>query len=284
MTDFQGERPRMSGRGYSRGFIRFQSTGGSSSGGGASIPPPPSLQVNSRPASNKGFTPLSAIHKSAGTIDPLTALKRRHKTEDEYFNDDDDDSALPYQPAPGSPSAAGGTVSDDEDPLERFMSGIESEVKRQAEAPKIQKSDGTAPKGVRNDIEDLDDEESYYKFVAENPNFGKDEDSDDGLEYDEDGNPIAPKKSKHIDPLPPIDHSAIEYAPFEKNFYEQHPDITNLTINEVEGLRKTLGIKVLNVNIIFFKPCFLIFLALQFNFLLFCIFFKGKWGWLSTAR
>ena len=35
-----------------------------------------------------------------------------------------------------------------------------------------------------------------YRYVAENPNFGKDVDSDDELEYDEDGNPMAPKKSK----------------------------------------------------------------------------------------
>ena len=35
-----------------------------------------------------------------------------------------------------------------------------------------------------------------YRYVEENPNFGKDEDSDNDIEYDEDGNPIAPKKSK----------------------------------------------------------------------------------------
>ena len=35
------------------------------------------------------------------------------------------------------------------------------------------------------------------RYVAENPNLGKDEDSEnDDIEYDEDGNPIAPKKSK----------------------------------------------------------------------------------------
>jgi len=34
-------------------------------------------------------------------------------------------------------------------------------------------------------------------YVAENPDFGKDEDSgNEGIDYDEDGNPIAPKKSK----------------------------------------------------------------------------------------
>lgn len=81
--------------------------------------------------------------------------------------------------------------------------------------------------------------------MAENPNFGKDEDSDNDMEYDEDGNPLAPKRSKYIDPLPPIDHFSIEYQPFEKNFYEEHVDITKLSDEDVQNLRTTLGIKVL---------------------------------------
>jgi len=88
--------------------------------------------------------------------------------------------------------------------------------------------------------------------VAENPNFGQDEDSeDDGLEYDEDGNPIAPKKSRHIDPLPPIDHSQISYDPFEKNFYVEHEDIEKLTDEQVESLRTALCTKVVNVAKVF---------------------------------
>ena len=55
------------------------------------------------------------------------------------------------------------------------------------------------------------------------------DDDDVDIEYDADGNPIAPAKSKYIDPLPPIDHSKIEYKPFEKNFYNEHPDIAGLS-------------------------------------------------------
>lgn len=52
-------------------------------------------------------------------------------------------------------------------------------------------------RGVRDDIENEDDEESYYRYIEENPNAGADkDDSDIELEYDEDGNPIAPVKSK----------------------------------------------------------------------------------------
>ena len=53
-----------------------------------------------------------------------------------------------------------------------------------------------------------------------------------------------PEKNKIIDPLPPIDHTLIEYENFEKNFYEEHEEIKNLSQQEVDELRKTLGIKV----------------------------------------
>lgn len=46
--------------------------------------------------------------------------------------------------------------------------------------------------------------------MAENPNAGVvPEEEEDNLEYDSDGNPIAPSK-KIIDPLPPIDHSEVK--------------------------------------------------------------------------
>lgn len=52
-------------------------------------------------------------------------------------------------------------------------------------------------RGIRDDIENEDDEESYYRYMEENPTAGQEKEaSDDELEYDEDGNPIAPAKSK----------------------------------------------------------------------------------------
>ena len=57
--------------------------------------------------------------------------------------------------------------------------------------------------------------------MKENPLAGAAADEDDlDIEYDADGNPIAPAKSKWIDPLPILDHSTIQYQPFEKNFYD----------------------------------------------------------------
>ena len=84
-----------------------------------------------------------------------------------------------------------------------------------------------------------------FRYMEENPLAGvQNDESDQEIEYDEDGNPIAPKKSKEIDPLPPIDHSEIDYIDFEKNFYNVHEEIVKLTPDQVEELRQKLGIKV----------------------------------------
>lgn len=59
-------------------------------------------------------------------------------------------------------------------------------------------------------------QEAYFRYMAENPNAGVvPEEEEDNLEYDSDGNPIAPSK-KIIDPLPPIDHSEV------REFYPSH--------------------------------------------------------------
>lgn len=100
--------------------------------------------------------------------------------------------------------------------------------------------------GIRNDLEEEDHEESYYRYMEENPNAGLAPVDDDNpeIEYDEDGNPIPPDKKKFIDPLPPIDHSEIEYKPFKKNFYQEHAEIEMLTNEKVTELQKALGITV----------------------------------------
>jgi ATP-dependent RNA helicase DDX42 len=85
------------------------------------------------------------------------------------------------------------------------------------------------------------------RWLEENPTAGnsKDEDEDDlNVEYDADGNPIAPEKIKYIDPLPPINHSDITYHSFEKNFYEEHEDIVGLNNIQIIDLQQKLNVKV----------------------------------------
>lgn len=124
------------------------------------------------------------------------------------------------------------------------MAGIEKQVER--ESKKVQHIElKPKNKGIRADIDDMDDEESYYKYMEDNPTAGLiDEGEDDDLEYDEDGNPIPPPKKRTIDPLPPIDHSEIKYDAFEKNFYVPHEEIVNMKKDQIDSLRNTLGLKV----------------------------------------
>lgn len=132
------------------------------------------------------------------------------------------------------------------------MNDLNKKVKKE-EVIKPLKEDSSAKgkgKAVRHDIEEEDDEESYYRYIKENPLAGLQGDDSDSeqIEYDEDGIPIKLGK-KHIDPLPPIDHSTISYSPFEKNFYEEHEEIKNLPLEQANELRETLGLKVSGISI-----------------------------------
>ncbi|CAG5135669.1 unnamed protein product, partial [Candidula unifasciata] len=98
-------------------------------------------------------------------------------------------------------------------------------------------------KGTRDDIDNEDVQESYFRYMEENPNAGVVNEEEDIIDYDSDGNPILERK-KVIDPLPPLDHSTIEYQPFERNFYAPHEEIESLSDDQVDELRRKLGIKV----------------------------------------
>lgn len=125
------------------------------------------------------------------------------------------------------------------------MAGIEKQVEHESKKSQQTAMQKPKNKGTRADIDDMDDEESYYKYMEENPTAGLiDEGEDDELDYDSDGNPIPPPKKRTIDPLPPIDHSEIQYDAFEKNFYVPHDEIVNMKKDQIESLRKTLGLKV----------------------------------------
>lgn len=53
---------------------------------------------------------------------------------------------------------------------------------------------------------------------------------------------------KTIDPLPDIDHSTIEYKPFNKYLYQEHSDISALSPKEVFDLRAAMDIRVFGSN------------------------------------
>jgi ATP-dependent RNA helicase DDX42 len=73
-------------------------------------------------------------------------------------------------------------------------------------------------------------------------------DDDEVFEYDEDGNVIWSWK-KVIDPLTALDHASVDYAPFQRNFYAEHSDISALNHLQAEQLRQTLNVKTSGLNV-----------------------------------
>ncbi|KAL4222426.1 ATP-dependent RNA helicase ddx42 [Mactra antiquata] len=174
--------------------------------------------------------------------------RSRIQDEDDYFDVNDEEDNTEYQPAPGSPGVDNdkNDDSDSDDPLDAFMAGIEQEVVEESKPKRKETKKKGDEKGVRDDIEQEDVEEAYYRYMEENPMAGvlADEAEDLNVEYDNEGNIIYVEKNKIIDPLPPIDHSDIDYEKFERNFYVEHSEISKLKDQELNELRDALGIRV----------------------------------------
>ncbi|XP_074658788.1 ATP-dependent RNA helicase DDX42-like [Tubulanus polymorphus] len=257
---------RPKGFGFGGFSMSSSSSDGSSSGGGRNrdrdrsnrgsdgknrgVAIPPSPVVSQTPG--RGYENPLAIPPPirGGTYGQIG--KRRVKSEEDYFDEEDieEHKDLEYQPVPGSPTFDKNLndSDDSDDPLDAFMAGIECEVKKQTGADV--EDDEKQPKkkqqqqAIRDDIEEEDVQESYFRYMEENPLAGVYLEDDTPLDYDEEGNPIIPEKNKIIDPLPPVDHTMIDYDPFEKNFYTPHEEISRLSLVEVDQLRRTLGIRV----------------------------------------
>ncbi|XP_060945734.1 ATP-dependent RNA helicase DDX42 [Limanda limanda] len=175
--------------------------------------------------------------------------------ENAYFEDDEEDSSsnvdLPYIPAENSPtrqqmqSGGGGGSDSEDDPLDAFMAEVENQAAKDMKKLEEKEKEKKSAKGIRDDIEEEDEQEAYFRYMAENPTAGLSlEEEDENVDYDSDGNPIAPTTKKIILPLPPIDHSEIDYPPFEKNFYIEHEELISLTGIQVSELRQKLNLRV----------------------------------------
>ncbi|XP_033826607.1 ATP-dependent RNA helicase DDX42 isoform X1 [Periophthalmus magnuspinnatus] len=172
--------------------------------------------------------------------------------ENAYFEDDEEEASnnvdLPYIPAENSPTRqqmkAGGGSDSEDDPLDAFMAEVESQAAR--DMKKLEEKEKENPdKGIRDDIEEEDEQEAYFRYMAENPTAGlTQEEEEENIDYDSDGNPIPSTTKKIIMPLPPIDHTEIDYPPFEKNFYQEHEELSSLTGTQVIELRQKLNLRV----------------------------------------
>lgn len=126
---------------------------------------------------------------------------------------------------------------DEVDPLDAFMEGIHEEMKAAPPPKPKEKLDR-----YKDDEED-DPMDSFLRakkdlgltLAADALRAGYDSDEevyaaakavDAGMvDYDSDDNPVVVEKKK-IEPIPPLDHSSIDYEPFNKDFYEESESVS----------------------------------------------------------
>ncbi|KAI3449387.1 hypothetical protein Pfo_006052 [Paulownia fortunei] len=151
---------------------------------------------------------------------------------------------------------SGGAAAEDEiDPLDAFMEGLQEEMKAAPPPKAKEKLDK-----YKDDVED-DPVEIFLKAKKDlglqlaadalHAGYNSDEEVyaaakavDAGMvEYDSDDNPIVVDKKK-IEPIPALDHSSIDYEPFNKDFYEEKPSISGMSDQDVSEYRNSLAIRV----------------------------------------
>ena len=198
---------------------------------------------------------INRRHKYVNVLDEKIELsstvqrQKRVRLDDEYFDDVDEETEMPNSHKRQEEEED----DDEEDPLDQFMANLEKEPpcqQKTKEGSGERMSSKKNLKGSRGDIDNEDDQESYYRYMEENPTAGLStafksaSDDEESIEYDGEGNAIGVKKLGYIDPLPPIDHSKITYENFTKNFYSEHPEIESLSPDQVRELRKKLDVRV----------------------------------------
>lgn len=144
---------------------------------------------------------------------------------------------------------------DEVDPLDAFMSGIQEEVRKinrvdmRGGVMKSTKpiSVGTGEAGAKKPVIIM----GVAKKVDAKKKGELMEQNQDALEYssEEEGEDLkdtmASINSKGKKELVKIDHTAVEYVPFRKDFYVEVPEIANMTKEEVDAYRAELeGIKI----------------------------------------
>ncbi|CAO3596722.1 unnamed protein product [Absidia cylindrospora] len=206
----------------------------------------------------------------ASSTTPTTTKKKRT-----IEADDEDDFLASAGLAPTTATTTTAaqqtpTVADDEDedPLDAFMADMTEQAKKTDTEPKVR----------RDDLEEEDDIESYVRHMKEkgivigktgrstqrDENADSDEEvyaaaaaADAGQVYDSDdmegNNDGGRYVKKEIEPLARVDHSSINYPEIEKNFYQEHADISAMTVEQTQAIRQDLGLHVSGSFVA--KPC-----------------------------
>ena len=144
------------------------------------------------------------------------------------------------QPAPGQ---QGNSAIDDDDPLDAFMA---DNAAAEASAPQ---RDTNAPALAADALDEADRMADYIsahdasKRAKQAPSAAYDSDDEvyavaDAIEREGAKSQPGPPERRDADPLPPVDHSTIRYAPFKRDFYDEHPELFIQDEAEVAAARQ----------------------------------------------
>ncbi|MCO5574722.1 hypothetical protein L7F22_028512 [Adiantum nelumboides] len=185
---------------------------------------------------------------------PRRSSPPRRVPHDNYEDHDVDDIA--YDEEENKGALQNPQTDEDIDPLDAFMAGIHEEVQNAPANPK--------PNSRIEELEDEEDDpmESFLNarrdaglsLAAEALHAGYDSDEEvyaaakavdaGSVDYDSDDIAIITIDKKKIEPLTALDHSEIDYEPFNKDFYEEKPSISGMNEEDVFIYRQSLAIKV----------------------------------------
>ncbi|KAJ5076035.1 atp-dependent RNA helicase ddx42 [Anaeramoeba ignava] len=166
--------------------------------------------------------------------------------EDKYFADEDEKDQTSITNFNQNDNESS---SESEDALDKFMNDLEKDDPNKK---------NNKEKQIRNDIDEIDEIDSYLHLTGhdigisnlephlKNENFLLQQKSEFEIEFDSDDNPIVDLKSrkKAVVPLDEVNHSEIEYFEFNKNFYQENPQIATLSDQEVKKIRNEKQIRV----------------------------------------
>jgi len=206
--------------------------------------------------------------------DPLDAFMKQQMQEQQQGSGGDEKGAT----VPGPTSVMSTPLSSGEekevDPLDAFMAGVQNKVQEEAQKPsqapwdKPEYLDEEAAEEDENAREEgtfSDDEGGDYmrRRVAGEDDYNYDSDAEVyaagaaaeaaaakksegseggvgvlGLEPGKKYSRMGPEGKKAMEVLPPLDHASIDYPPFRKCFYEEHPDVTEMDWEEMLRYRE----------------------------------------------
>ncbi|OAF65564.1 hypothetical protein A3Q56_06692, partial [Intoshia linei] len=152
--------------------------------------------------------------------------------EDNYF-DEESDNNLEEEDNNDIENVENENI-DDIDPLDAFM----NELNKNNSSLNVQSDN----KGIRDDIEQFDNTENYDANAISSKSR-TDIKSEGSIDYDHQGNPFILNR-KTIEPLKKIEHELQEYEPFNKKFYQVHPDLQSLKTFDILKLRKDINVHV----------------------------------------